>query len=63
MAWAAKLPCDPGVVWRDDGMVCNPLLADENAGTRGKGAKARGLRRPRPRNWQAGCAACRASMP
>ena len=41
MAWAAKLPCDPGVVWRDDGQGLQPLLSDDNAGTRGKGVKAR----------------------
>ncbi len=41
MAWAAKLPCDPGVVWHDDGQGLQPLLSNENAGTRGKGAKAR----------------------
>ena len=41
MAWVAKLPCDPGVVWRDDGHGLQPLLSDDNAGTRGKGAKAR----------------------
>ena len=41
MAWAAKLPYDPGVVWRDDGQGLQPLLSDDNAGTRGKGVKAR----------------------
>jgi hypothetical protein len=41
MAWAARLPCEPGVVWRDDGQGLEPLLAADTAGTRGKGAKAR----------------------
>jgi serine/threonine protein kinase len=41
MAWAAKLPCDPGVVWRDDDRGLQPLLADDTVGTRGKGVKAR----------------------
>jgi serine/threonine protein kinase len=41
MPWAAKLPCEPGVVWRDDGLGLQPLLADDPAETRGKGAKAR----------------------
>jgi len=39
--WAAKMPCEPGVVWRDDGHGLQTLLADDTAGTRGKGAKAR----------------------
>ena len=39
--WAANLPSEPGVVWRDDGQGPQPLLADDTAGTRGKGAKAR----------------------
>jgi serine/threonine protein kinase len=38
--WAAKQPGEPGVVWRDDGQGPQPLLSDDNAGTRGKGAKA-----------------------
>jgi len=42
MPWAAKLPCEPGVVWRDDDQGFQLLLADDSAGTRGKGAKARG---------------------
>jgi len=42
MPWVAKLPCDPGVVWRDDDQGLQPLLADDPAGTRGKGVKARG---------------------
>jgi len=41
MAWAAKLPCEPGVVWRDDGQGLQPLLANDPAGNRGKGVKAR----------------------
>ena len=41
MAWAARLPCEPGVVWRDEGQGLEPLLADDGAGTRGKGARAR----------------------
>ena len=46
MAWAARLPCEPGVVWRDDGQGLQPLLADDTAGTRGKGVKARGSGEP-----------------
>ena len=42
MPWAARLPCEPGVVWRDDDQGLQPLLADDSAGTRGKGVKARG---------------------
>ena len=42
MPWAAALPCEPGVVWRDDDQGLQPLLADDPAGTRGKGVKARG---------------------
>jgi len=42
MPWAAKLPYEPGVVWRDDDQGLQPLLADDPAGTRGKGVKARG---------------------
>jgi hypothetical protein len=41
MAWSARLPCEPGVVWRDEGQGLEPLLADDPASTRGKGAKAR----------------------
>jgi hypothetical protein len=41
MAWAARLPCESGVVWRDDGQGPEPLLADDGGLTRGKGAKAR----------------------
>jgi serine/threonine protein kinase len=39
--WTAKSPSEPGVVWRDEGQGPQPLLADDSAGTRGKGAKAR----------------------
>jgi hypothetical protein len=42
MAWAARLPCEPGVVWRDHGEGLEPLLAGDTAGTRGKGVKASG---------------------
>jgi serine/threonine protein kinase len=42
MPWAARLPYEPGVVWCDDGQGLQPLLADDPAGTRGKGVKARG---------------------
>jgi serine/threonine protein kinase len=41
IAWAAKLPYDPGIVWRDDDQGLQPLLAYETAGTRGKGVTAR----------------------
>ena len=41
MAWTAKLPYEPGVIWLDDGAGLQPLMADETTGTRGKGAKAR----------------------
>ncbi len=46
MPWDAKLPCEPGVVWRDDDQGLQPFLADDPAGTRGKGAKARGSSGP-----------------
>jgi serine/threonine protein kinase len=46
MAWAARLPCEPGVVWRDDGEGVWPLVADDTARTRGKGAKSRGSGEP-----------------
>jgi serine/threonine protein kinase len=39
--WTAKLPGEPGIVWRDDGQGLVPLLADDAANTRGKGAKGR----------------------
>ena len=41
MPWAAKLPCEPGrrLARRRPGPAA--LLADDTAGTRGKGAKAR----------------------
>jgi hypothetical protein len=53
MPWAAKLPHEPGVVWRDDGQGLQPLLADDPAGTRGKGIKARGSGEPAAKlaNW------------
>jgi hypothetical protein len=41
-AWSAGLECEPGVVWRDDGLGPLPLLADDFTGTRGKGARTRG---------------------
>jgi hypothetical protein len=41
MSWSAKLPSEPGVVWRSDDYGLVPLVADDGAGTRGKGAKAR----------------------
>ncbi len=41
MAWSARLPCEAGVVWRDEGQGLEPLLAEAAAVTRGKGAKAR----------------------
>ena len=46
MAWAARLPCEPGVVWRDDGEGVWPIVAEDTARTRGKGAKARGAGEP-----------------
>jgi len=42
MPWPARLPCEPGVVWRDDGQGPMPLLDGDPAGSRGKGVKARG---------------------
>jgi hypothetical protein len=41
MPCIAKLPYEPGVVWRVDDLGVQALLADNGAGTRGKGAKAR----------------------
>jgi serine/threonine protein kinase len=41
MAWAARLPCEPGVVWRDDDQGLQTLVADDHADTRRKGVKAR----------------------
>lgn len=41
ISWAAQLPSEPGVVWRDDEEGLVPLVADDGVGTRGKGAKAR----------------------
>jgi len=39
--WAARLPCEPGVVWRDDGQGPVPILDDDPTAIRGKGVKAR----------------------
>jgi hypothetical protein len=44
--WARKPRYDPGIVWRDDGHGLQPLLADDDAGTRGKGVKARSADNP-----------------
>jgi tRNA A-37 threonylcarbamoyl transferase component Bud32 len=41
MAWSARLPGEPGVVWHHDNQGLLPLQAGEAATTRGKGAKAR----------------------
>jgi serine/threonine protein kinase len=46
MPWAARLPCESGVVWHDDARGLEPLLADDPAGSRGKGVKARGSGEP-----------------
>ncbi len=46
MPWAARVPCEAGVVWRDDGQGPLPLLDDDPAGSRGKGVKARGAGEP-----------------
>jgi serine/threonine protein kinase len=46
MAWSGALPCERGVVWRDDGEGPQPLIADNPAGARGKDAEARGLEGP-----------------
>ena len=54
--WRAGLPCDPGVVWRDDTRGLQPLLADEPSRTRGKGATARDSGEPAATlaNWLRG---------
>jgi serine/threonine protein kinase len=39
--WTAKLPGEPGIVWRDDGQGLEPRVADDAANTRGKGVKGR----------------------
>jgi hypothetical protein len=54
--WAARLPCEPGVVWQVDGQGLQPLLADDPSGTRGKGVKARGAGGPAARlaSWLRG---------
>jgi predicted Ser/Thr protein kinase len=46
MAWSAGLPCEPGVVWRDDGDGPRAFIAGNPAGTRGKDADARGFEGP-----------------
>jgi serine/threonine protein kinase len=46
IAWSGGLTCEPGVVWRDDELGLQPLLADNPAGTRGKGARSRGSGEP-----------------
>ena len=40
------MPCEPGVVWRDDDQGLQPLLAGDPIGSRGKGVKARGSGEP-----------------
>jgi predicted Ser/Thr protein kinase len=47
--WAAKLPGEPGVVWRDDDLGLQPFLAVDPSDVRGKGAKARGSGEPAAR--------------
>jgi serine/threonine-protein kinase len=44
-AWSAKLPGEPGVVWRDDGESPRALVADDGV-TRGKDARPRGAEEP-----------------
>ena len=46
MAWSAGLPCEPGVVWRDDGEGLQPLVESQRTGTRGKDADTRGFEEP-----------------
>jgi hypothetical protein len=46
MPWRANLPCEPGIVWRDDDQGLQPLVSEEAAGTRGKGVKGRGSGAP-----------------
>ena len=46
MTWSAGLPCEPGVVWRDDGEGLHPLVDDKPTGTRGKDADTRGFEEP-----------------
>jgi serine/threonine protein kinase len=54
--WGAKLPSEPGVVWRYDKDGIVPLVADDGAGTRSKGAKSRDSGGPASRlaNWLRG---------
>ncbi len=40
--WSARLPCEPGVVWRDDDAGLEPLVAGDPDEIRGKGVKAGG---------------------
>ncbi len=46
MPWAAGLACEPGVVWHNDDLGPQPLLANAPAGTRAKGSKTRGSGEP-----------------
>jgi serine/threonine protein kinase len=46
LPWSAGLPREPGVVWRDDGEGPQPLLPDDSAVTRSKGAQALGPEQP-----------------
>jgi hypothetical protein len=54
-AWSAKLPSEPGVVWRDEGEGLEPLIPDTGT-TRGKGTKARDSGAPAAKlaNWLRG---------
>ena len=45
MAWSAGLPCEPGVVWCDEGDGLRALMADELGRDRGKGVKVGGSAR------------------
>jgi hypothetical protein len=40
--WSANLPTDPGVIWRDDNLGLQPLLANDPTGSRSKGFQGRG---------------------
>jgi tRNA A-37 threonylcarbamoyl transferase component Bud32 len=40
--WSAKLAGDPGVIWRDDNLGLQPLLANDPTGIRSKGFQGRG---------------------
>jgi len=46
MPWTARLPCEPGVVWRDDDAGLEPLLDGDPDDIRGKGVKAGGSGAP-----------------